>query len=711
MSRLLPPIRLTPLMVLALGLLWLGGDLVLLGKFSVLYAGDNADLIHPGLLRYRYADTVRPLWDNFAAAGSDRQSLGFSLFLDVWLFRYLPGWLADAIRIGSQTVVSALAAYAIARRVFVFSPWTAVFCGLAYVLTIGPGMLIGATFAYYPLLVLAVTMVLDKKTNAVRWGLLVVAVVLIGGTGYFSRIFPFMAGSLIAWFLFVDFRRRPADWLAVVAVTVAIFALTADTTLALKTQAPLSHLPLVRYQPTINEVLDRTLAQPWFLGSSVSTALTALFVYAVVVERARQPRMKGLLALLVIGTFGPFIAVVTQTALLPIFSFLHGFELSRVQMIPALALPFAAGYGFEALRARAGTPDLRRRLIYRGAIGAAVGVLILASLKAKLVEAKDWLGQGTYAHNFESPVLRDLAARIRAEQVPVRAEFFQVYSTYLNAYGIETAGGYQPVFLRRYYEYWAKMMEPWTGALDPDSHELWGVHAKRLAAAAGNPRGWRGDRMILLPHDHLPERRFADLYHLNMLSLANVGYIISRDRLTDDSLEPIREAPKPWSSLTTWEKVKINIRANFFGREYLYIYRNRDVLPRFFSVTGLQVFPDGPATLEAVARATPRELRDHALVEAQALPGGPGADWVYRPLSIKLARYESDVIVLRVEGGPGFLVATNSYSPYWRCTENDRPISLIPVYHAFWGMRIEAPSSTIECRYRSPSLFEVGNIR
>lgn len=695
----------SPIAALTLGVLWLCADQALLGGFSSFGAGDNSEIIAPSLLRYRFAESIWPLWDNLTVAGSDRDSLGSVPYLDVFLYRYFPGWLAISIRVGSQVLVSAGAAYMLARRTFAFTPWTAVFCGLSYAVLIDPGMLINATFAYFPLLILAVTLVLENRSQLWRWVLLGTAIAMISGTGYFSRLLPFTPLAIIAWFLFVDFRRRAADWAIIAASAAMLPLLSLETIWALKTQAPLSHLPLVRYQPSLDDSIRDVLTHPWFVGSPVLITFSALFLFAVATLRGIRGRLLTLLALFVLGTLGPIAAVWAQTTIFSSLEFLHGFDFKRLLQIMILLMPFAAGYGFESLASHLREADRRRQYLWRGAVIVAVGVVAFWSLKDKMRSAREWVESGTYVHNFNSPVLSDLAARMKQEPLPVRAEAYQMFSTMMNAYGIETAGGYQPLYSMRYYEYWQRVMEPWASSLAPQSHEMWGGHAKKLAVAAGRPREWRGDRLMLLPHDHASERRLADLYRLNMLSLANVGYIVSRDRLIDGQLEPIREAPKPWSSLATWEKFKVNVRANFFGREHLYIYRNREVLPRFFSVSGLQIFPDAAAVLAAVAAAPERNLRDKAYVAATSLPAGLTEGGAFNSLAIRLERYENDIIALRVEGGPGFLVVTNSYSPYWHCALSGRPLVLIPVYHAFWGVHIEGSDGAVVCRYQPPALF------
>ena len=702
---------LTPNAVLVAGIAWLAAEFVLLGKYSVLYAGDNGELFVPGLVRQRFADIAGDLWDGFSVAGSDRDSLGFVPFLDVWLFTALPGWLAVALRTVSQIVVSVVFTYLLARRTFRFGPWPSVFAAFAYA-SFEHGMLLHATMAYQPALVFALTCLLDRKDDAKRWLFALAAIFLVAATGYFSRLVPFVGAFLVAWFLFVDPRRGVLNWLVILGAGAATVALRAGDIVALMAQSPLSHLPLVRWQYGIGEAVQN-VAVILTPGINVLTVAMALFVFGVVAGRLSAPRMKGVLALFVLATLSPIVAVALQLWLIPRLPFLYGYDMTRFFLIALNILPFAAGYGLEAIAARFDDRDadgkLRRRtLVYRTAVAASVAMLVYVSLKHKWTGANDWLTHGTYVHNFESPVLEKLARDIRSGPSPVRAETFQMYPAYLHAYGIETAGGYQPVFLRRYFEYWGKMMEPWILSLDPDSHELWSSHAKKLAAKEG-PGAFRGDRLMLVPNDHRPERRLGDLYRMNMLSLANVGYFVSRDRLTDESLEAVSAAPKPWSALTVREKIAVNLKANFYGREHLYIYRNRDVVPRAFAVEGVRAFDAGKQVLDAVSRASVADLRRHVYAERATLPPGLAEGAGFAPSSVRYVRRSGDAVRLERDGdGAALLVVANSYSPYWVCRDGaGAAVQLFPAYHAFWGILVAPGTKRVDCRYDPPTISTI----
>ena len=148
---------------------------------------------------------------------------------------------------------------------------------------------------------------------------------------------------------------------------------------------------------------------------------------------------------------------------------------------------------------------------------------------------------------------------------------------YAWAYGLETADGYLVLYSHRYKEFWSQVL---AGLFDVDSwayqkHEYWG-------------------NMVFLwkPSDPTTKTRFEDLYNLDLLSLANVRYIISPTPLKDPRLKLLPSELR--DELIDWQDrhSAARIAGIFKGQwcwEPLYIYENCDVLPRFNFVGSLRV--------------------------------------------------------------------------------------------------------------------------
>jgi len=351
-------------------------------------------------------------------------------------------------------------------------------------------------------------------------------------------------------------------------------------------------------------------------------------------------------------------------------------------------LPMAAAFGFMALEenmAAAGSSPSMMARARRAAPALAFAALFLLALEHKYVRARDWVGQGGYTLLFRSPVLRQLADDIRRSGVPTRVASFQMYPNYPNAYGIETAGGYQALTALRYWQFWTRVMAPGT---------------QKFPSATGD---LDLGRVMLSPGEHRVQWDLAELYNANLLSLINVGYVLSRDRLVAPSLKLLQGPEKPWSALHVGQKVRSNIAGNFTGRTHLYVYENSDVLPRFFLADRLRVLESGGAVLDALAAAGRDDLRRTAFVERAMLPPLLTENVGLSSGTVSLSLYEADRIRLSLDmKGASVLIVTNSYSPFWRALVDGVETPLFPADHAFWGIYLPRGAKTVELLYDPP---------
>lgn len=685
--------------VLTFAFLWLIAEYVILGPYSYDFVQDGTDLFISGNMSVPYAGVTWPLWDNFTVGGTNRAALAYVGVIYTYLFSHIPTWLAHQIAIVAQIASGLFASYMLARRTFGFSREAALFVAVAYALLL-TGSLINSVIAYLPLVLLATRELLDRKASIIRWVAAGAVVFAAADTAYFSRLVPFACVTVVAWFLFVDTRSKLSDWPIVLGVALALGLVRLETILALIAEAPASHLPLVRTTETPALVAEMALdivTRPIHFISILGLA-TAVFLGQT--GGARFWRVLGVAAL---GFALMPVGVLVLSALVQYLGHdFRGFRLHRFFLIPQTVLIFGSGYGIEALlgRLRAPADDFAARVSRRVLTGAAI-YLAAVSIWNKSTVPSYWITHGNLVHNFDSPVLRDLAARLRTQPWPERVEPFQLYPAYLQAYGIETAGGNQPLIPRRYYEFWGAMVEPWLQRPSGTRGVAWWQHDTALLAETDGWPSYRGDRLLLSPDEHSSDVRLADFVRLNLLALANVGYVVSRDRITDEGFTLVQGIDRPWSSLSTAEKIKTNLRANFEGRTQLYIYRNQKALPRFFSVGSVSVANSGRAVVEAMENASLQTLRQTAFVEQGTVPATLRSGDVFAPLDITLEHYTSDEIRLVVNApSRGLLVITNSYSKRWAATADGQPLELFPAYHAFWGVIIPAGTRSVTFRYR-----------
>lgn len=685
--------------------LWLCAEYFALGPASVVPTSTNGEIIVPALLGQRFF-AADALWQTQTSSGTDKSILTYYGRIDSLLFATLPGWMAHALRVSSVIVGGIAGSYLLARSAFGFSRLASLCVSAAYSVPIQGHLLAGVT-GYLPFVLLGLLHTLDDKRRPIHWIGLAAALYIIADTTYFSQLLPWVPAAIVFWFLFASTRTSALDWVIILGSCLALFLLRMEHISALFAYAPLSAMEYARDVPDIEETLRRFVLQPYFLSKAVWTTSLVLFIVGFLsrVTDNRQIRTVGL-ALLISPTLYP-LAVSIQVLAADIFTPLRGYRMGYIHSLPALLLPFAGGYGIEALcrlHHHAGRLSWLQQLWRWAGWSAVVSVLLVASLQTKYANLYNWMTNGSYVANFQSSVIQAFADKLRAEDWPIRAETFQIIPNYLSAYNVETAGGYQAVHTKRYYEFWAKMAEPWASSLGPDSR-FYAQYAERRQTMKGD-MAFRDDRLWLFPDKYQPEWQLAPLYRLNFLSLANVGYFVSREKLTDPSLQPIREMPRPWSALSQREKATENFRANFLGRQHLYIYRNTDVLPRFFTVSSVDVVANSDLVLDAIAAREPSELRTRAIVARGDLPPEFQLQPRYAERRISLDGYTPSTIRLTLgEGDEAVLVVTNSFSPFWTVEIDGVPGTLFPAFHAFWGVHVPKDARSVVFKYRSPYIF------
>lgn len=205
-----------------------------------------------------------------------------------------------------------------------------------------------------------------------------------------------------------------------------------------------------------------------------------------------------------------------------------------------------------------------------------------------------------------------------------------------------------------------------------------------------------GSRVYLFEDDNfsdLKEIVFSDYYNLDLLSLANAKYIISAIPLVNENLTLLEyDTPRDRVSLNELSTIKKGIRLvkeNFKRRE-LYIYENKNCLPRFFLVNQIKVFGTRNQLLDALSKANIKYLKNNSLIEKEFTQNFKNYDLKNSSGEITVKHYSPDKIVLFVDlNVPMILVVSNNYSPYWKCKVDGKETEIFPAYHTFWGVLLE----------------------
>lgn len=672
----------TPIRLLVLGFIWMAFQFFILGKFSVLVTGDTSDVFLPMFGSLAWAENPWAAWNPASMGGTSRLSFGSATPLYIWLYQFIPGWLGYQGILFLNFLVGIGATYLLCRRVLALDSYPSAFAGLLYGCFISTGSFLLTYLGLLPGLILAISWTLEDKSRISRWLALAAIFLLITETTYISALIPYVGILVFLWFLIVEPKRKAIDWLILLTLITAMPALRFTEISSLVANAPFSSIgDGARFANGYSESLNLAfLVMINMFRQSNWLFSVCLAVFALGWRPVPGTGISRLLVFCLIFMALPFAGMIGREILLEYLPFVSGFNAFQFPFFFLFAIAILGGIGLQGIQLR----YPQRRII----IAVASAIIVLWPLPYKLINFWDWISQGSYVANFESPVIENLALEVTARNQPARVEAFQMYNSQLQSYGLETFGGNQAIVLKRFHKYWTRMLTPPHGG--PGTFKEVEQHVTHH---------------LMTRPEHLPKWPIADAINLNMLSLANVKYMLSRDQLLDPSFRLILgDGPDtPWSALSTKQKVQINLRQNFTGRDHLYVYENTNAFPRFFMVENVLPFNSQNAVLDAVSTANLAQLRSTAFVE---IASGLSSEKAYVRGEIISHRTGRDEIELSVFApGKGFLVITNSFSPYWKVRIDGVPASIYPVYGAFWGIEVPKAAVSIVFTYQEPSLL------
>jgi hypothetical protein len=303
----------------------------------------------------------------------------------------------------------------------------------------------------------------------------------------------------------------------------------------------------------------------------------------------------------------------------------------------------------------------------------------------------EWKTKGSYGYQVNAKII-DVVSKLTENTKPFRIAIIVSESKgngyWLNAdggafhiSGLETFTGSSQLATWRQVKYWDAM----TRCGDRPEIKCYKENRK--------PEHFRLE-LPLLKHENSVD---VSVVSTAMLSVANVRYLISqRPVVNGDLVEIHRPGNPPLGKLSLMERVK----ANFSGRDDLYLYELKNVIPRFYVAHNVRVFDDDNELLSTLSEATINEVRDTVFLSR--------ADGHVKPLtsndapgqasSIKLNNDEFEVDV-SVEG-PAYLVISNSFNEGWQCTNQDgKMLQMRPAFHLFTAIMVNEEDRTITCRY------------
>ena len=700
------------ILILGIFAVWQSFEFLFFGPASAVIFADNAEQLLPSLLTRLHADHVFAAWDRFQAGGNDVIAGADHALINIALFALFPAWLANGILTLAMYIAAGVGVFLLAHKRFQLSSIASSVAGMVYMTQVHP-YLASAVFCFLPLCIYTVSQAVHQAT---RKHLLfaIASIILLAFTGYFSRVIPYASIMLFVWFLIVERPTKVSSWLTVIGACILIVFLRIKDVVVLLFIAPLSHTNIARVTVEPEQAWAALSSPPWFLNTTTAIICFAIMVITVIFFQQHRWKIAALTGIILCGSAIIEISLVSiQQIVIPYWPTISGFRFTYFGALTNLGLALGSACGISAFQQSFAAADTRKdalgaptwfRLGFYGSLIVVTALIGFGSIKQKYTNMLSWVTNGSNARHFESKTLATIKTDIDHRALPVRVEPYQIAPAVISSYGLETAGGYTPVYYKHYYELWGSIVKPW--ANQQKSGTRFGDMYAAIRESRGGKMQFRGDRLMLYPLEYAPAVNLGTLYDLDLLSLANVGYFVSRDRLVGEGLKLISGPEKAWSSLSQDDKTAFNIRANFNGLDPLFVYENTRVVERFFSVQGIQGFETDADVIDHLESATLPDLlsaapMNRAMVEALNTDVTEFA----KLDNLRIEKYSDDNIRLALGAArskPSLLIVSNTYSPFWKAMIDGQPAQIVRAYHTFWAIEIPAAAKYIDFMYRPP---------
>ena len=700
-----------PLWIFLLWAGWLSLEYWALGDFSYLFIHDNADQIIP-VSSWLTESPSRLFTESLLPemCGVDRFATTAWVNMHRLLCLIMPAWLAHGLFIFIQRFVAGYFTCRVLKDGFKVPPIIAVSAGMAYSLI---GLEHGEMRLMHnlnePGFPLMIWMLIAFPIN--RFGVGILAS-LVGGLFFSLSMGPigawpffFPTAILVALIIRKDLSGGAnigKFLLLVFLFTIAFLSLRIPNLMAMVPNGALSHRSDWSAYPTFflqfRHLLSTRLPMllPWW--GVLICGLLWVFQW-----RGRGRRDVAVLCLLLVGImFGPLIQS-ASVALKEQIGFLGGFNFTRFDRVLPFALIAMAALGISRLANQVVNEEwLQMKLSSLIAIGL-IGMCAQESVAQKKLHLAGIQQEGkSWRTIYGNPEVAALAKDIEGQQVRcvTAGAYHAFHPLYAMPHGLEIADGYVVMYPNYYQHFWGEVVRPLTEQ-EPEYFE-------------GHFNKW-GSRVYLFHSSrevnaNIPQIPFEDWYNLDLLSLANVRYIISRKPVSDERLtlrpqvmtEEVRDA---WWALSPKEKARGYVNGKNPGAP-MYIYENKQAVDRFFVARNCQWFDDEESVFEHLSTNSIGSLTNTVCL-LQADRKTPAVfnstDGPLDTVIDVLPREQSDLHILRVTSSTdSWLVFSSLYYPWWKCTIDEDESQIFRAYGAFMAVRVPAGDRRVRFSYEPP---------
>lgn len=619
----------------------------LIGPYSHVRIHDAGDSLLPQLIaaKYQFANYGISYFADYMVSGVDAMSQSLVPFSNInsAIFTIFPGWFAYGLLILIQRFIAGYFTYRLVKDYLRFRLPSSVIAGLLFSLF---NFSIYSFTLYHALGIPALPLILwflekiKSYNNPRRHFYTILFGTFIGFSNYFVYFSPYLLPFIFVWFIYIRKDYKIKTILNLILFSLAtilpmvpnIFATIYNSQLSQRTIINLisdTFHPQGKYISAFYKIID----------TFKSYYLSIIFVVILAIKfRIKDSFLKKTLL-----TFLFLIAILLFYKLFqPHLNFLpkviRSFTFDRLEFI----IPFVLSISVAALLNQP-IKKLKNILIIF------VGLIFVVSLKIKFDTLTNY---APYRSLYNHPDLVTLANSDDSTKWRVATVTGGgVRPAYPLSNGLYTVDSYLTLYPKTYHAFWSKVIK------------------KRLAEDKSRWEDYMdwGNRVYLYGPDNfesLESVNFESYYNLELLSKANVKYIISTKPLDNANLKLMksqyREDFAIWDKKTLTEKVEFFLQGKFYGRPY-YIYENRIALPRFY-------FEDDSSNLKN---------------------------------SLNIISYTPDKIVIEVNTSKEKnLIAGINYYPWWKASINGHFVPISKYKDAFMGLKTPAGRSTIILEYK-----------
>lgn len=577
-----------------------------LGQWSFIRIGDVADFLIPIAINQSKTFNLLNIPINYDSilSGINGQKLLNSYRVDNYLYTFLPPWLAYSFFKSVQVLIASLFSYKLFKEIFNSPVVIAILLSLLYSIFVPMeltrlGMRAAYGFAYAGLPLLLYVILFKGYSPFKKNIYLLISGILISATSFLVHTWVTIGTIFI--FLFVhsihtkDLKNNLCSFLS---LSFGWLLYSLPIIYFLKSSSVVQNSRSLRPPFELSVVFNKTLSSPLYLALFYSP-LVLMIVY-IAIKKNKNKASKYL---------DQNYEIFKKTLMLFLFvkiftTFFQYFSQGRFSLLGMESFSFRRiGYGFHIIL------YIYFALLFNSFLKTHKDEITIKVVKTFALILISWLSfefishkyqnikllkkGSTFTEIFKHPLIKKLS-KTSAKKNSFRVATLTSNDTgsptnhhpmYNISYDLQEAGGYYPMYTLRYHNFWMEM-----------TRNNKTKHMKKFKEGGGRVYLWYGLRGKY--------SKLGEIVDENLLSYLNVKYLISPMEISGSFFRPYLNNEDQINSFnqkyqTRTSKILGKLLGEFPGKK-LFIYKNRNFIPRLFLSTKLRLFNDSSTLLKSL---------------------------------------------------------------------------------------------------------------